>query len=37
MLQVAIATTAQKMKFLLMISSFNVTKSAVTCEFGNIY
>ena len=30
-------STAQKMKFLLRISSVNVTKSAETCGFGHIY
>ena len=29
--------TAQKMNFLLRISSVNVTKSAVSCGFGHIY
>ena len=30
-------STAQKMKFLLIISSVNVSKSAVSCRFGHIY
>ena len=32
-----INSTAQKMKFLLRISSVNVTKSVVSCEFDHIY
>ena len=32
-----VAVTAQKMNFLLRISSVNVTNSAVSCEFGLIY
>ena len=31
------SNTAQKMKFSLRISSVNVTKSAVFCEFDHIY